>query len=734
MPDRIESVLLNALQLNVSDIFLSSGRVPAYRVCGDVVFPEGETPLSQEEIDLFRTRVLSPENERIYQASGSVDASLSLPSGERFRINFFTSFNGSAAAVRPIAAGNQMFFQELNLPPILENMCRESRGLILITGSTGSGKSTTLAAMINYINQNQQKHILSIEDPIEFLHENQQSLVSQREITSYSGGFAQAMRSALRENPDVIVIGEMRDLDTMQAALNASLTGHLVISTLHTADTIQSVERVINMFPVHQREQASIDLGMALLAVFSQRLIPIQDSHKMIPAVEILLATPVVKKAIADRNYNYVEDSLRRGASQGMVTFTRAIFERYRNNLISMDNAKKSVSNQDEFDLLCKGMESGVDSFQNHYGEGLDSDESDGSLVNMRLLLRIAQDNNASDLHLTVNTPPMLRINGVLRPVALPPLNGIDVQRLLYSIITPRQRIEIEEKRELDFALSVRLNSDDREMTRFRINAFFQRGTLGLVARVVNNVIPSPQSLSIPQVVLELTGKHQGLILVTGPTGSGKSTTLAALIDLINSSRNAKIITIEDPVEYVHSNKCSIVEQRELHSDTLSFASALKYALRQDPDVIMVGEMRDVETIASVLTAAETGHLVFATIHTNSAPQTIDRIVDSFPSHQQNQIRQQLASVILGVVSQRLLPKIGGVGRAAAFEVLIGTPPVQSLIREGKNHQLQSVIETSYKDGMISLEKSMEALYNDGIVSLESTQVFKAKYNSTQAF
>ena len=271
-------------------------------------------------------------------------------------------------------------------------------------------------------------------------------------------------------------------------------------------------------------------------------------------------------------------------------------------------------------------------------------------------------------------------------------------------------------------------------MARFRINAFFQRGNLGAVARVVNTVIPTPQALAFPAVMLDLVEKHQGLILVTGPTGSGKSTTLACLLDQINGHRNCKIITIEDPIEYVHSNRCSVVEQRELHSDTLSFASALKYALRQDPDVIMVGEMRDVETIAAALTAAETGHLVFATIHTNSAPQTVDRIVDSFPSHQQNQIRQQLAGVVLGIISQRLLPRKDGSGRVAAFEIMIGTPPVQNLIREGKSFQLQSVIETSYKDGMITLEKSMEKLYEDGLVTLESTRVYQADYKVTQSF
>lgn len=732
MADLIESVLLYALEKNASDLFLTADKKPSYRIGGNVVFLPDGIPVPGSEIDRFRLQVLRPEMEASYQHVGTADASWSFPTGERFRLNFFTSANGPAIAVRPILSGNQLDIETLNLPPILETLCREPRGLILITGSTGSGKSTTLGAIINQINQTQEKHILTIEDPIEFLHVNQKSLISQREVSSHSGGFSEALRSALRENPDVIVIGEIRDLDTMQAALNASLTGHLVISTLHTADTVQSVERLVNLYPVDQQGQASIDLGMALLAVLSQRLIPRKGSDCMIPAVEILLGTAMVRKSIADRNYNFLEDSLRRGAAFGMVTFAHAIFQRYRNDQITLENARRAVTNTDEFDLLLKGMESGTDSFRNYYGETFDSD--DDSLVNMQFLLRMALENHASDLHLTVDTPPMLRINGILRPIDLPPLSTVDIQRLLYSVISPRQRVELEEKRELDFALSVQLSSDDHDKVRFRINAFFQRGSLGVVARVVNSIIPSPQSLSLPPAVLGLIEKHQGLILVTGPTGSGKSTTLASLIDQINSRKNAKIITIEDPIEYVHRNQCSVVEQRELHTDTLSFASALKYALRQDPDVIMVGEMRDVETIAAVLTAAETGHLVFATIHTNSAPQTIDRIVDSFPSHQQNQIRQQLASVILGVVSQRLLPRADHAGRAAAFEILIGTPPVQSLIREGKTHQLQSVLETSGKDGMITLEKSMENLYNAGIVSLEATQVYHADYKQTQEF
>ena len=728
----VEEILTDILQQEVSDLILTAGKPPAMRILGKIVFSSEYAPVPAEEIDRFRTTVLKPEHEKCYQQTGTADASWSLDGASRFRLNFFTSANGPAAAVRPIRSGSGLDLTKLNLPPLLETLCRESRGLILVTGSTGSGKSTTLAAMVNYINRTQEKHILTIEDPIEFIHENCKSLVSQRETNSQQNGFAEAMRSAMRENPDVIVIGEMRDLDTVQAAINASLTGHLVISTLHTADTVQSVERILNMYPVHQREQAAADLSLALLAVLSQRLLPMEKEKRMIPAIEILRGTPTVRKAIADRNFNMLDDALRRGSESGMIPFSRAIFRRYREGAVTLDDALQAVSNPDEFNLLLKGMENGVDVFRNHYGEGYDNE--DGSFVDMRTLLKVALKNSASDLHLLVETPPMLRINGLLRTMELPPMDSMDIQRLLYSVITPRQRIEFEEKRELDFALSVRMDPGDKAAARFRINAFFQRGTPGVVARVVNTAIPSPETLSLPRILLELLKKHQGLILVTGPTGSGKSTTLACLLDQINRSRNCKIITIEDPIEFIHANQLSIVEQRELHSDTLSFASALKYALRQDPDVIMVGEMRDTETIAAALTAAETGHLVFATIHTNSAPQTVDRIVDSFPSHQQNQIRQQLAGVILGIVSQRLLPRKDGSGRVAAFEIMIGTPPVQSLIREGKSHQLQSVIETGFKDGMITLEKSMEKLYTDGLVSLSSTQVYQVESKPTQSF
>ncbi len=718
---------------DASDLFLSAGKPPSLRRCGEIETLE-VPPISAAELDAFRATLLTPEEEAGYRERGSCDLSYTHSPRERFRINFFATLNGPALAARPIRLGGELFFPDLNLPDQLRKLCEEPRGLILVSGSTGSGKSTTLAAMVNHLNRNFRRHILTIEDPIEFLHEDEQSLVNQREIHSDVLSFGEALRSALRENPDVIVIGEMRDLDTMQSAINAALTGHLVISTVHTASAVQAVERIVNLFPEFQREQAAIDLGASLLGIVSQRLLPRQDRAGMIPAVELLLGTPSICKLIADRNYAELDTAHRRGSDSGMCTFIRAIFQLYREQKVSLEAALEAVTNRDEFRLLLRGMESGVESFRNHYTDSAEDEHG----VDMHQLLRCAVKNGASDLLLSTGAFPTLRINGQLRALELPELAPGDIQRLLFSIISPRQRIELEEQRELDFALAVtfheEINHVRNPVFRFRINSFYQRGNVAVVARVVPEEIPLPQTLGLPEVLLNLIEKQQGLILITGPTGSGKSTTMASLIDRINRTRTAHIITIEDPIEFVHHNQQSLIEQRELHADTLSFASALKYALRQDPDVILLGEMRDPETIAAALTAAETGHLVLATIHTNSAAQTVDRIIDSFPASHQNQIRQQLAGVLLGVVSQRLLTRIQDGGRIAAFEIMVGTPPVKALIRENKTHMLQGTLETSQKDGMITLEHAMNELYHRGLVSRDEVDSFTVSYRQGEAF
>lgn len=731
----ILSLLAKASERHASDLLLSSGKKPVMRFAGKLESQPFD--MTVQMLTDFRRMVLDEAQEANYMRQSYMDTSFSMPGGKHFRFNFFETVRGPSLAVRPIGNGDDLNLESLHLPSILNQLAAMPRGLILFAGATGSGKSTSMGALITLINKTRPCHILTLEDPVEYLFTDNQATISQREIdTNKSGGFSDALRSALRENPDVIVVGEMRDTETIRTALIASLTGHLVISTVHTADTVQAVQRIVNMFPMDQQAHVADDLSLALNGILVQRLIPEIGRTKMIPAFEILLGTGLVRKLIALRDYSALENALNRNVEQGMIPFKRSIYRLYGEKHISLQDAMEASTNREEFALLIKGMEVGMDAFRNYYGTRMD--DTDENIVDMRVLFHAAYQTHSSDLILTSGARPTLRINGELRELDMPVLNSDDVQRLLYGIINQHQRTILEETRELDFALSVDLHKKSNSKPaplRFRINAFYQRGSLGMVARLVNLVIPDYHTLGIPDSLMNLMKKKQGLILVGGPTGSGKSTTLACLIDHVNRNRNAHIITIEDPVEYVFNNQNSVIEQRELHDDTLSFAAALKYALREAPDVIMLGEMRDQETIAAALTAAETGHLVLATIHANSAPEAVDRIVDSFPHVQQNQIRSQLASVILASVSQRLIPRIDiAKGRIAAFEIMTGSFAVRSLIREGKTFQLPSIIETSQKDGMVTMQHALEDLCNAGFVSKEEAERFAFVEKEISAF
>lgn len=333
-------------------------------------------------------------------------------------------------------------------------------------------------------------------------------------------------------------------------------------------------------------------------------------------------------------------------------------------------------------------------------------------------LLRTTLDMEASDLHLTANSPPQVRVHGRLQRLNAPDLTPADTKQLAYSVLTDAQKKRFEETRELDFSFGV------RNMARFRCNVFSQRGAVAAVYRVILDHIRTIKELGLPEVVGTLAERPRGLVLVTGPTGSGKSTTVAAMIDKINIERQQHILTIEDPIEFIHPHKNCLVNQRELLTDTLAFGAALRSALREDPDVVYIGEMRDLETVESALRIAETGHLTFATLHTNSAGQTINRIVDVFPAHQQSQIRTQLSMVLEGIVCQTLLPRTGGHGRVVASEVLIPTPAIRNLIREDKIHQIYATLQTGQERiGSQTFNQSLASLYFAGAITLDTARM-----------
>ena len=334
--------------------------------------------------------------------------------------------------------------------------------------------------------------------------------------------------------------------------------------------------------------------------------------------------------------------------------------------------------------------------------------------VTLSDLLKKMLEMSGSDLHISTNSPPQVRVHGHLQPLDLPLLNPSETKQLAYSVLTDAQKHRFEENLELDFSFGL------KGLARFRGNLFNQRGATAAVFRVIPFEIKSFAQLGLPSIVTKLCEKPRGLILVTGPTGSGKSTTLAAMIDKINSERHEHIITIEDPIEFVHQNKNCLVNQRELHADTKSFSDALRAALREDPDVVLIGEMRDLETIESALRIAETGHLTFGTLHTNSASSTINRVIDVFPAHQQPQIRAQLSLVLEGIMCQSLLPKVGGQGRVMAMEIMVPNAAIRNLIREDKIHQIYSAMQSGQdKFGMQTFNQSLATLYFQKQITLE---------------
>jgi twitching motility protein PilT len=342
-------------------------------------------------------------------------------------------------------------------------------------------------------------------------------------------------------------------------------------------------------------------------------------------------------------------------------------------------------------------------------------------------LLKMTVDLNGSDLHIAIDTPPQVRVHGELQRMQLPPMVASETKQLVYSVLTDSQKKRFEESNELDFSFGI------RGLARFRCNVFQQRGAVGAVYRLIPEKIRAFGELGLPAVLATLADRPRGLVLITGPTGSGKSTTLAAMLDKINSERHGHILTIEDPIEYIHQHKNCLVNQREVHSDTVSFSAALRAALREDPDIVLIGEMRDLETVESALKIAETGHLTFGTLHTNSAAQTINRIIDIFPANQQAQIRTQLSLVLEGIVCQALLPRADGKGRVCSLEIMVPTPAIRNLIRDDKVHQIYGAMQAGQeKLGMQTANQSLASLYMKRLISLEMAMTASSNKDELQ--
>lgn len=715
--NRIDQLLQWMMERKASDLFIGVGRPPALRCDGQL--SEFDQPaVERAEMEAFLSLALTPAARSRFEQDGDLDVGYSCAEIDtaRFRLNFHRQRGQIGLVARCLPSG-QLLLNELGLPALLGELALAPRGLVLVTGATGSGKSTTLSALVHHINRKRAAHIVTVEDPIEFLHTDIKSRLIQREVGQDTRSFSAALRHVVRESPDVIVIGEMRDAETVQVAVSAAMTGHLVLSTLHTIDASQSLLRLLGLFPDALRSQVCGDLSMSLLGIISQRLLPRQDGQGRAVALELLRFTPGASQLLREGRVEELADYMRTTRDPGVIPFNQSLVDLVRRQVVDLDTALAHASNPEELKLAALGMRTGVDGFRPE-GDLESSNRSD-----MQSLLEMAVEQGASDVHLSVGRPPLFRVAGKLERLGQQPLTTSDVRWLLFSILSGRQRSQFELEKELDFSLSLESGM------RFRVNAYYQRGNIAVALRSIPVVIPAPAELGLPEALVKLLEKPHGLILVVGPTGSGKTTTVASLVQQINQSRPCHVLTIEDPIEYSYQSDCATIDQREVYADTRSFAVALKYVLRQDPDVIVVGEMRDLETISSVLTAAETGHLVFATLHTNDSCTTIDRVVDVFPAHQQAQIRMQLAACLLGIVSQRLLPRKDEPGRVAAFELLLASNAVRALIREGKTHQIPNVLSTSTSVGMCNLDRSLLDLVKRGKIEREEALRFMLQPN-----
>jgi len=702
---RLIELLASMDERTASDLYVCEGKPAAFRIHGSVNAID-EAPTTRAELSALMDRVLIGTARARFDRGGDIDVGYSLDDGRRFRLNLAKQQGRVSVVARAVPSG-ALEFEDLGLPDMARKFAERRRGLVIVTGATGSGKSTTLAAMVHHINQTRDVHVVTVEDPIEYLHHDARARITQREVGGDTASYHQALRHVVRQSPDVILVGEMRDVESMQVALSAALTGHLVLTTLHTINATQTLQRILSFFPEHLRSQVAMDLSLCLQGVISQRLVPQEDGKGRVLATEVLDCTPPVARLLREQRVDELQDLMRIARSPSLRTFNASLLDLFHSERISYEVGLAHASNPDEFALMSKGMSTGVLTFEGHASVNVEVG------FDMRGLLELVMDRKASDLHLTSGRPPILRVGGELAPVGEVSLSDSDMRALLYSIMSERQRTNYELERETDFALAM----DDGQ--RFRVNAYFQKGRMAAALRAIPGAVPDAVSLGLPEELLDLGAAPQGLLLVVGPTGSGKSTTLACLVDRINRTKKCRIITIEDPVEYSHDSIMATVDQRELYADTQSFSAALKFILRQDPDVILVGEMRDYETISAVLTAAETGHLVLATMHSNDAVQAIDRIVDVFHGHQQGQARAQLAASLLGVVSQRLLPKKGGEGVVPAFEMMIATPAIRNLIREEKMHQARGTMEASRRDGMVTMDRALRELYEQNTVEYE---------------
>jgi twitching motility protein PilT len=718
-----EALIVETLSRKGSDLHVIADRPPLIRSTGELV--AAGPPLSSADVEQMLLPLLNPEQRATLDKLGYID--FGFDSGvSRLRANVSRQRSGLKGSFRIVMSPTPTL-ESLGLPRELARVTTYHQGLVVIAGPNGHGKTTTLAAIVDLINASKPHHILTVEDPVEFIHIRKKALMTQREVGPHTKSFGTALKASLREDPDVIVIGELRDRETVEIALTAAETGHLVMATMSTPSAAKTIDRLIDLFPPDDQSQVRATLAGALKFIVAQRLIPSAQGGEFVAAVELLTGVPPLWALIRDNKLFQLPNLQQRGRAYGMIRMDDSLLELVRAEKITEEMGLKFAEGKKEFQVALRAPAAaatplpvqpspaaaqapnkGLQDIKSRMGGLFGKKEL--SVPAIDALFDQLLEMGGSDLHLSPNYPPMFRLKGDLVPGAERLISAAEVERFLYEILTPEQRAHFDRNRDLDFAYSY------GQKARFRGNYMYKTTGIGGVFRTIPTKILSLDQLGVPAGIRKLCELRSGLVLVTGPTGSGKSTTLAAMIDHINSTRNGHILTIEDPVEFVHQSKKCQVTHREVGDHTPSFVDAIRSAGRENADIILVGELRGAETMKLALQLASFGILIFATVHTNSAGATIDRFVNAFPAEQQPQIRGMLSDSLAGVVAQQLLKKADGGGRVAVQEILIGNQALSAVIREGKTSQVTSLIQSGMAEGMQTMDGSLEKLVREGTI------------------
>ncbi|MEQ8220930.1 MAG: PilT/PilU family type 4a pilus ATPase, partial [Candidatus Eremiobacterota bacterium] len=733
----IDECLKKVIAVGATELHLTTGEKPNIRFWGELQ-PMDMPVLKEVLSDVLIAQMLSDEEKKEIEEHMHVDFMYNFADHDRktrrFRGNAYYHRTGLNIIMK-LMPDKIPSIKDLGLPEIVSAFGRFEQGLVLVTGGSGSGKTTTLHALLDLVNSERHAHIITIEDPIEFIHIPKKSIIRQRQIDLHTKSYLKALKASISEDPDVILISELRDPETIELAMVAAETGCLVLSSMNTLSCASTIERIIDSFPPEQSLQTGAMLSESLKAIVTQQLLTSRARSIRYPAVEILTGCTPLKSLIREQKIFQINSLIETNRSIGMQSMDSSILSLLKDKLITDEVAmeaatdKNNVKNfkasksgsaiQEAISVLkkdrCAALGIITDPPVNNQGKIIKASLSPD--YTLKDLFKVMVLEKASDLHITVGLPPKMRLKGEIAELYLPAVSEEKSWELLSGIFSKKQMEIFSREWDLDFTYEV------SNIARFRCNMLREQNGVGAIFRIIPPEIPSMEILGLPEVLKKIACYRQGLVIITGPAGSGKTTTMACLLDYINSTRSANILTIEEPLEFIHKNKKSRIFHREIGIHAAGFREAVRAARKESVDIIMIGEMMEKDTIMEALLAADMGNLVLGIMHTTGVTRTVEKIIETFSGSMQGQIRSMLCNSLKAIVAQQLITTMDGTWRCAVIEVAINNQRLANVIRDGKTKMIDSVLHSSREEGMQSLDLALMQLVRDTKIDEETARL-----------